>query len=67
MGSNKSLLGENPGSAQRKSTGNLMSHSSCISMIRTSVLLARLEKSPWLRVAVIDDTGSSAWSNPIWK
>ena len=36
-----------------------MSHSSFISMIRTSVLLARLEKSPWLRVAVIDDTGSS--------
>lgn len=47
--------------------GYLMSHSSGIAMTRTSVSLAPLEKSPWLRVIVIDDTGRSAWSNPIWK
>ena len=36
-------------------------------MARTGVSLAPLEKSPWLRVIVIDDPGRSAWSNPIWK
>ncbi|MNL70081.1 hypothetical protein D3C87_1950300 [compost metagenome] len=47
--------------------GYLMSHSSGIAMTRTSVSLTTLETSPWLRVIVIDDTGRSAWSNPIWK
>lgn len=47
--------------------GYLMSHSSGIAMTRTSVPLAPLAASPWLRVIVIDDTGRSAWSNPIWK
>lgn len=47
--------------------GYLMSHSSGIAMTRTSVSLAPLAKSPWLRVIVTDDTGRSAWSNPIWK
>lgn len=47
--------------------GYLMSHSSGLAMTRTSVSLAPLETSPWLRVIVIDDTGRSAWSNPIWK
>ncbi|HWK64046.1 MAG TPA: CehA/McbA family metallohydrolase [Rhizobiaceae bacterium] len=47
--------------------GYLMSHSSGISMTRTSISTAPLERSPWLRVVIIDDTGRSAWSNPIWK
>lgn len=47
--------------------GYLMSHSSGIAMTRTRVSLAPLAKSPWLRVIVVDDTGRSAWSNPIWK
>ena len=47
--------------------GYLMSHSSGIAMTRTSVSLAPLATSPWLRVIVVDDTGRSAWSNPIWK
>ena len=36
------------------------------SMTRASVPLARLNASPWLRVAVIDAAGKRAWSNPIW-
>lgn len=36
------------------------------SMTRASVPLARLNGSPWLRVAVIDAAGKRAWSNPIW-
>ena len=35
------------------------------SMTRTEVPLARLNKSPWLRVTVIDAAGKRAWSNPI--
>ncbi|MCB4770100.1 CehA/McbA family metallohydrolase [Ancylobacter sp. Lp-2] len=47
--------------------GYLMSHSSGIAITRTRVSLAPLAASPWLRVIVVDDTGRSAWSNPIWK
>ena len=36
------------------------------SMTRAEVPLARLNDSPWLRVAVIDAAGKRAWSNPIW-
>jgi hypothetical protein len=36
------------------------------SMTRAAVPLARLNNSPWLRVAVIDAAGKRAWSNPIW-
>lgn len=36
------------------------------SMTRAAVPLARLNASPWLRVAVIDAAGKRAWSNPIW-
>jgi hypothetical protein len=36
------------------------------SMTRAAVPLARLNDSPWLRVAVIDAAGKRAWSNPIW-
>lgn len=35
------------------------------SMTRTEVPLVRLNKSPWLRVTVIDAAGKRAWSNPI--
>ena len=34
------------------------------SMTRTTVPLARLAKSPWLRVTVMDHAGKKAWSNP---
>ncbi|MBA3910964.1 MAG: phosphotransferase [Rhodobacter sp.] len=37
------------------------------SMTRTRVPLARLNNSPWVRVAVIDAAGKRAWSNPIWR
>lgn len=37
------------------------------SMTRTEVPLARLNNSPWVRVAVIDAAGKRAWSNPIWR
>jgi hypothetical protein len=37
------------------------------SMTRAEVPLARLNDSPWLRVAVIDAAGRRAWSNPIWR
>ncbi len=37
------------------------------SMTRAEVPLARLNGSPWLRVAVIDAAGRRAWSNPIWR
>lgn len=37
------------------------------SMTRTEVPLARLNDSPWLRVAAIDAAGKRAWSNPIWR
>jgi hypothetical protein len=37
------------------------------SMTRAEVPLARLNDSPWLRVAVIDAAGKRAWSNPIWR
>ena len=37
------------------------------SMTRTEVPLARLNATPWLRVAVIDAAGKRAWSNPIWR
>lgn len=47
--------------------GYLMNHSNGTAITRTSISLSPLEKSPWLRVIVIDDTGRSAWSNPIWK
>ncbi len=36
------------------------------SMTRAEVPLARLNGSPWVRVAVIDGAGKRAWSNPIW-
>jgi hypothetical protein len=36
------------------------------SMTRAEVPLARLNNSPWIRVAVIDAAGKRAWSNPIW-
>jgi hypothetical protein len=37
------------------------------SMTRAEVPLARLNNSPWVRVAVIDAAGKRAWSNPIWR
>jgi hypothetical protein len=37
------------------------------SMTEARVPLARLNNSPWLRVAVIDAAGRRAWSNPIWR
>jgi hypothetical protein len=37
------------------------------SMTRSSVPLARLNNSPWVRVSVIDAAGKRAWSNPIWR
>lgn len=37
------------------------------SMTRSEVPLARLNDSPWVRVAVIDAAGKRAWSNPIWR
>jgi hypothetical protein len=37
------------------------------SMTRAAVPLARLNNSPWVRVAVIDAAGKRAWSNPIWR
>jgi len=36
------------------------------SLTRGEVPLARLNNSPWVRVAVIDAAGKRAWSNPIW-
>ncbi len=36
------------------------------SMTRVSVPRARLARSPWLRVTVVDAAGRRAWSNPIW-
>ena len=36
-------------------------------MTRAEVPLARLNNSPWIRVAVIDAAGKRAWSNPIWR
>jgi hypothetical protein len=36
------------------------------SMTRAEVPLARLNGSPWVRVAVIDAAEKRAWSNPIW-
>jgi hypothetical protein len=36
------------------------------SLTRAEVPLARLNNSPWVRVAVIDAAGKRAWSNPIW-
>ena len=35
------------------------------SLTRAEVPLERLNKTPWLRVAVIDAAGKRAWSNPI--
>ena len=37
------------------------------SMTRAEVPLARLNNSPWIRVAVVDAAGKRAWSNPIWR
>ena len=37
------------------------------SMTRAEVPLARLNNSPWLRIAVVDAAGKRAWSNPIWR
>jgi hypothetical protein len=37
------------------------------SMTRADVPLARLNNSPWVRVAVVDAAGKRAWSNPIWR
>ena len=36
-------------------------------MTRTELPLKRVEKSPWLRVTVIDRAGKRAWSNPFWR
>jgi hypothetical protein len=36
------------------------------SLTRAEVPLARLNNSPWVRVAVIDAAGRRAWSNPLW-
>lgn len=47
--------------------GYLMSQQHGTSITRTRVPLAPLEKSPWLRVIVMDSNGRAAWSNPIWK
>lgn len=47
--------------------GYLMSHSSGTAITRASIPLAPLKDSPWLRVIVTDDTGRSAWSNPVWR
>lgn len=39
-----------------------------LSMTRATVALAgRLERSPWVRVTVVDAAGRRAWSNPIWR
>ena len=37
------------------------------SMTRAEVPLARLNNSPWIRVAVVDAAGKRAWSNPIFR
>lgn len=37
------------------------------SMTRAVVPLARLNNSPWIRIAVVDAAGKRAWSNPIWR
>lgn len=47
--------------------GFLRSHNTGTSITHTRVAMAPLQTSPWLRVTVVDDTGRSAWSNPIWK
>lgn len=37
------------------------------SMTTAEIELGRFQKSPWLRVTVVDAAGKRAWSNPIWK
>ncbi|MGC1488386.1 MAG: CehA/McbA family metallohydrolase [Albidovulum sp.] len=37
-----------------------------LSMTRASVSRERFEKSPWIRVTVVDRAGKRAWSNPYW-
>ena len=51
--------------AMGKGTGAKAVHGH--SLTRTEVPLARLNDSPWVRVAVIDAAGKRAWSNPIWR
>jgi len=51
--------------AMGKGTGAKAVHGN--SMTRSEVPLARLNDSPWVRVAVIDAAGKRAWSNPIWR
>jgi hypothetical protein len=51
--------------AMGKGTGAKAVHGH--SMTRSEVPLARLNDSPWVRVAVIDAAGRRAWSNPIWR
>ncbi len=41
-----------------------------LSMTRASVTIGgvdRFERSPWLRVTVVDAAGRRAWSNPYWR
>lgn len=38
-----------------------------LSMTRASVGLERFERSPWVRVTVVDAAGKRAWSNPYWR
>lgn len=47
--------------------GSMRSLRTGIAMTRTDLPLEPLAGSPWLRVIVVDDTGRSAWSNPVWK
>ena len=49
---------------QGRGTGAKAVHGA--SMTRTSVPLARLGDSPWLRVTVVDAAGKRAWTNPYW-
>ncbi|MEL6450612.1 MAG: CehA/McbA family metallohydrolase [Pseudomonadota bacterium] len=37
------------------------------SMTRTTVSLARMANSPWMRLTVVDAAGRRAWSNPVWR
>lgn len=37
------------------------------SMTRVSMPMERFEKSPWVRVTIVDAAGKRAWSNPYWR
>ncbi|MBV1895048.1 MAG: CehA/McbA family metallohydrolase [Rhodobacteraceae bacterium] len=36
-------------------------------MTHTRLNIDRLEKSPWMRLSVMDRTGNRAWLNPVWR